>query len=329
MSLNQEAWKAATLQAAVKLGIFTHIGRNEGISVPELAREAGCDPRAANMLATALAALGLIVRDGVGLRLTDFSRERLFSDSEAYMGDILTHMSFILPAWTRLSEAVTTGNKIPRPEFKDEATRDKYDRERFRSFILGMYNVALLQGETVADAIDLSKAKRLLDLGGGPGTYAGFFCAKNPELEAVVFDKPSSEPLALGVLDRLKVRERVEFVGGDFLSSELPKGFDAVWLSQVLHGEKKENAERLIQRASETLNPNGSLIVQEFVLYDSLDGPIGPALFNLNMLIQTDGGSAYTHGEINLMLRKANLSDITEIKANLPPGNRIYRGIKL
>jgi predicted O-methyltransferase YrrM len=328
ISLNQEAWKAAAIQAAVNLGIFKEVGEREGLSVPELALAAGTDPRATNMLVTALTALELLERDGPGLRLTDFSGKYLKEDSPFYLGNIIKHMSFILPAWTRLSEAVKTGSKIERPSFSDPAEGEKYDRERFRSFILGMRDVALSQGEMVACAINLSKAKKLLDLGGGPGVYAGLFCAKNPELRAVVFDKPSSEPLALGVLERLKVKDRVEFMGGDYLSSELPKGFCVAWLSQILHGEKKENAALLIKRAADAINPGGSVIVQEFVLDDGLDGPIGPALFNLNMLLQTDGGCAYTHGEIILMLESAGLTKISEIKADLTPGNRIYQGIK-
>jgi SAM-dependent methyltransferase len=328
MALNHEAWKATCLQAAVNLRIFSFVSKKEGLSISELASSMETDTRATNMLVTALTALEFLERDGIGVKLTEFSKKYLVDDSPDYFGDVISHMSFVLPAWLKLSESVKTGNKVPRPLFSKQSEQEKYDKDRHKSFILGMYNVASLQAEVICEALDLSKVHKLLDLGGGPGTYAAYFCAKNPGLKAVVFDRPTSEPLALGVLDKLNVKDRVTFVGGDFLTSELPKGFDAVWLSQVLHGENKENAGKLVKRAADTLNPGGLIIIQEFVLNDSLDGPVGPAIFALNMLVQTDGGAAYTHSEINLMLKEAGAIEIKEVQGKFPPGNRIYVGIK-
>ena len=55
-------------------------------------------------------------------------------------------------------------------------------------FICGMENVSRKTSREVVEKIDLSQARKLLDLGGGPGTAALTFAQANPELEAVVFD---------------------------------------------------------------------------------------------------------------------------------------------
>jgi SAM-dependent methyltransferase len=329
MNLNQTAWKAWAVQSAVSLGLFTAVGRLKGdATVARLAEELKADLRAIDKLATAMVALELLERDKDLLSLTPFSREYLSEDSPKYFGYVSIHMSQINQNWSQLARCVRKGVRardLPEPT---EEEREAHLASWHRHFILAMYNVATLQGESVAAALDLSGAKRLLDLGGGPGTYAAYFCAKNPGLEAVVFDRPISEEVVMGVLDKLGVRDRVSFQGGDFLTSPLPGGFDVVWLSQVLHGEGPDGAALLIKRGAEAARPGGRVVIQEFVLDDDRRGPVGPAVFALNMLVQTPSGGAYTLGEIEGMLRDAGIKRTEELHGPFPPGNRIIVGHK-
>jgi SAM-dependent methyltransferase/predicted transcriptional regulator len=330
MKMNYEAWKAWAVQSAASLGLFTAVDRLKGeAGVDSLAQALKADRRAVEKLATALSAIGLLERDGDRLALTPFSKEYLSEDGANYFGYVLIHMSQINPGWTNLSRCVVKGTNARSLPPLTEAERGEAEASRHRHFILAMYNVATLQAEGIASALDLSGAKRLLDLGGGPGTYAGYFCAKNPGLEAVVFDQPISEEVALSILDKLGVRDRVSFQGGDFLTSPLPGGFDLVWLSQVIHGEGPERARQLVKRGVEAARPGGRVAIQEFVLDDDRKGPIGPALFTLNMLVQTpSGGAAYSYSEIVGMLKDAGIEKVEELKGPFPPGNRIIIGFK-
>jgi SAM-dependent methyltransferase len=329
MKMHYDAWKAWTVQGATSLGLFTALDRlKKDATVDSLADKLGCDRRALEKLCSALCALELISRDGDKLAISKFAQEYLSEDSPKYFGYVLKHMNQISPNWTQLARCVKNGKGVRfLPELTDDELKER-EALRHKHFILAMYNVATLQAKSVVEAIDLGKAKKLLDLGGGPGTYAGYFCAKNPALEAVVFDQPTSETVALDILDKLGVKNRVSFVGGDFLSSELPEGFDAVWMSQVLHGEGPLNAALLVKRGFDALRSGGKVIIQEFVLDDDRRGPLGPALFTLNMLVQTKDGAAYSYSEIVQMLKEAGAINIEEIKGPFPPGNRIIAGYK-
>ena len=329
MQMNYDAWKAWAVQAAVSLGIFTAVDRlKDKAAVDTLAAEIKADRRAAEKLVTAAAALELLERRGDKLSLTPFSKEYLSEDSPKYFGHVLVHMNQINPNWAHLSRCVRHGaNARSLPALSSEELKEM-EAARHRHFILAMYNVATLQGDAVAKALDLKGAKRLLDLGGGPGAYAAYFCLHNPGLEAVVFDQPASEEVALDIVDRLGVRGRVAFQGGDFLKSPLPGGFDAVWMSQVLHGEGPEGAALLVKRGAEAAKPGGRVIIQEFVLDDDRAGPPGPALFTLNMLVQTPSGAAYSYSEIESMLKGAGITRIEELSGPFPPGNRIIVGFK-
>ena len=191
---------------------------------------------------------------------------------------------------------------------------------------MGMFNVAAQQAEGVAAHLDLSGRTKLLDLGGGPGTYAVYFCLANPRLRATVFDKPTTRPYAEAIIRRFGLEDRIDFVGGDFFGDPLPQDYDAVWLSQILHGTAPDGAREVVARAARVVVPGGLIAVQEFMLDDTLDGPLFSAQFSLNMLLGTDGGQAFTRSEIAAMLRSAGAVDLRWVAPSLPPGCAIMQG---
>ncbi len=317
-------WTACAIQAGVNLDVFTalddRLREGKRTTVPDLARILGCNERAFGMLATALTALGFLGKDGEALLLPEHSRTALSRNSESYAGFIIRHQSHIMPAWARLTESVKTGVSM---RVSSSDTESEAERE---AFLMGMFNVAMNQAETVAAAFDLSGKKRLLDLGGGPGTYAVFFSLANPDLRATVFDRPTSEKFARGVVRRFGVADRVDFVGGDFLKDALPQGYDVAWLSQILHGDAPDDAARIVARAAKTLNKGGMVAIQEFIIDDDRSGPVHPTLFSLNMLVGTAGGQAYTWSELETMLRDAGAVSVRRLDVALPMGCGIIVG---
>ena len=180
-------WQSCTLHAAVELGIFTVLDR-EVLTAEEIGRAIGGSPRGVPMLLNALTAMGLLRRDGHGYANTEESITLLSAASPAYIGHLLLHHHNLMDSWNHLAEAVKTG----RPQRISAAL----DNETVRNnFLRGMFTIANILGPRVAEEVDLSDRNRLLDLGGGPGTYAIHFCLKNPQLRATVFDLPTTRPL--------------------------------------------------------------------------------------------------------------------------------------
>jgi len=96
-----------------------------------------------------------------------------------------------MSGWSRLDQAVAGGAPVVRKQVSK--TDDEVQRE---SFLMGMFNLASMLAPGIAQQIDLSGRKRLLDLGGGPGTYAIHFCKQNPQLSGVVYDLPTTRSFA-------------------------------------------------------------------------------------------------------------------------------------
>ncbi|MBA4396336.1 MAG: SAM-dependent methyltransferase, partial [Syntrophus sp. (in: bacteria)] len=179
---------------------------------------------------------------------------------------------------------------------------------------------------TVAAAIDLSQRRRLLDLGGGPGAYAVHFCKANPQLRATVFDLPETRPFAEKTIAKFGLADRIAFAEGDYLHDNIPGTCDVALLSHILHAEGPADCRNLIKKAVSLLQPGGLIIIHEFILDNTMDSPLHPALFALNMLLGTPAGRSYSEEQLMDMLAEAHIRDIRRIPVETPNDSGVIIG---
>jgi hypothetical protein len=68
-------------------------------------------------------------------------------------------------------------------EGKPTRTRSSFsDEDRRESFLMGMFNSAMAIAPALSKQLPLDGCTRLLDFGGGPGTYGIHFCMQHPGL---------------------------------------------------------------------------------------------------------------------------------------------------
>ncbi|SDO73602.1 Dimerisation domain-containing protein [Desulforhopalus singaporensis] len=320
LDISSGYWKGCVVQAAVRLDLFSCLGDTDS-TADEVACNAGTDPRATSLLLDALAALKLIDKVGGRYCNSEFSKTFLVRESPSYQGHIIKHHHHIMDGWVQLDKAVTTGKKVARRSYGEQAERE--------SFLLGMFNLASNLAPKIAEKFPLKDRKHLLDLGGGPGTYAIQFCLKNPGLKAVIFDRPTTEPFARKTVDRYQLGERIRFVGGDFTVDPLgDDSYDAVWMSHILHSNTLEQCEKFIIKAAQLLDPGGLLMVHDFFLNAEKDGPEFPALFALNMLVGTDGGRSYSSAEVTSLLHRCGFSQVKQHRIDVPNESSVITAIK-
>ena len=319
--LSGNYWSTCALHAGVKLEVFTHLAEAP-LTAAELARIIDVDPRGLEMLLNALTAMVLLEKQGEGFSATVSSTEYLSKKSPAYAGHIIMHHHNLMSGWTKLDQAVRLGVPV-----RKRSSHDTSDAER-ESFLMGMFNLASQLAPQIAVEIDLSGRRRLLDLAGGPGTYAIHFCRKNPELSAVIYDLPTTRPFAEQTVERFDLSGRIAFRPGNIIDDPIGSDFDVVWISHLLHSEGPETCAAIIAKATAALSEGGLLLIQEFILEDSRTAPLQPALFSLNMLIGTPSGQAYSEGELCDMMARAGLRDLKRLPINLPNGAGIIAGIR-
>lgn len=311
-------WKTCTLHTAVQLDVFTWIADRK-LSAEDIAEKVHADPRAAAMLLNALTAMNLLEKSGGLYANTPESDRFLSRNSPAYMGYIIKHHHHLVPSWSQLNQAVTSGKPV--------RTRSMHSSDdAMESFLMGMFNMAMMTAPRIVPAIDLMNHKSLLDMGGGPGTYAIQFCLNNPGLHAVVFDLPTTRPFAEKTINRYGLSERIRFQEGSYLHDAIAGHYDVAWLSQILHGEGPEDCRTMIRKALSTLVPGGMILIHEFILNDDMSGPLFPALFSLNMLLGTDAGQSYSERQIRDMLAESGVRNIHRIPIDSPNDSGIIAG---
>lgn len=323
LSVSSGYWRGCALHAAVRLDIFTHIGTRQH-PVDAIAGLAATDKRATKMLLNALTAMGLLQKQQshytTTYTTTDFSRTYLCSDSAQYMGHIILHHHHILDGWAQLDQAVISGTPVKKRSYGEEAER--------QSFLMGMFNLAMGLAPQLAAQIELSDRRRLLDLGGGPGTYAIHFCQANPELTATVLDKPTTRPFAEDTIASFGLQERISFEAGDFTCDPISGGpFDAAWLSHILHSNGIDQCYEIVSKTVQRMERGGIIFIHDFVLTDGKDAPEFGALFSLNMLVNTPHGRAYSEKEIRSMLQDAGVAHVERHSFTGPNGSSILFGV--
>ncbi len=298
-------WQTATLHTAVKLDIFTAIGK-ECLQAKEIANKIDSSQEGTRRLLNALVAMNLLGKNkSGGYNNLESTYTLLSKDSSQYTGHIIMHHHHLMEAWHRLDEAVTSGSPVKK--------RSSHSDEQRESFLMGMFNIASGVAPQVARAIDLSGCKHLLDLGGGPGTYAIHFCRENPELKATIFDLPTTMPFAGKTVERFNLAERINFKAGDFSSDPIPGSYDVAWISHILHGESIDECRNILQKTKGALKPGGRIMIHEFILNNSQDGPLFPALFSLNMLVDTPTGRSYSEAELLEMLAEQGFTEVKRL----------------
>lgn len=319
LALSGAFWKSLALHAGVKLGLFSVIGERS-LTGGEISSRIGGDERGVVTLLNALTAMGLLAKNEGLFENTPSGKTFLVKDSPRYIGYMIRHHANLVESWGRLHEAALTGTPV-RSRQKEASASSLED------FILGMHNNTMGMAPAAVKAIDLEGRRRLLDLGGGPGTWAIHFALAHPGLKATVFDLPSTRPFAERTVARFNLSDRVVFCAGDFISDDLPCCYDVAWLSHILHGEGPDSCRKIIAKAVAALDPGGLIMIHEFILDDEKTSPLFPALFSLNMLAGTPEGRSYSRTELEGMLAAAGVRDLQILPFRGPSESRILAGV--
>ena len=296
---------SALLLSACKVGVFEALGR-DAKTAAEVARQLDLDERATDIVLCALTAAGLLLQDGDRFSTEPGALPYLLADSPQTLVSIMGHNLSMMHSWVRLAEVMRTG----RPVRGQERTEDE-----LKDFILGMENVSRRSSVEVAQKVDLGGVRRLLDLGGGPGTAAITFALANPGLSCVVYDLAGPLEIAREQIRKAGLADRVTTVAGDFYTQSPPDGFDLVYISNIIHMMGPSETLDLFRKARASLEPGGRVIVKDFFLDDHRTGPAAAAQFSVNMLVNTREGKSYPRSETLALLTEAGFGgfEIVEV----------------
>ncbi|MCD6385433.1 methyltransferase domain-containing protein [Candidatus Sumerlaeota bacterium] len=302
MSVASGFKSSLVLLVANYLGIFEALGR-EPMTSAALARRLKLNKEATELLLNALAGEGWLRKRKDRFSTPRAIRRYLCKDGSQYIGDILRHNYHLINSWIRLELIVREGRRrhTPKANTKEPQIVD--------AFIRGMANVSRMEIADVLKVVDPRNYKRMIDLGGGPGIAAIEFCRRNPQLSAVVFDYPAVLPIAQEEIEKARLSKRISTVAGDFMEDIPLRGFDLVYLSNIIHAYSLKQNTLIFRRCYKTLVAGGTIAVKDFFLNPDKTTPAGNSLFAINMLVNTPGGRTFTADEIKSALKSTGFKN--------------------
>jgi len=174
-----------------------------------------------------------------------------------------------------------------------------------------------LVADEILDAYPVDRHRRLLDVGGGDGSFLAAVARRHPALELVLFDLPAVAERARQRFSAEGFAHRATAVGGDFLRDPLPRGADLATLVRVIHDHDDAKALAILEAAHAALAPTGSLLLAEPMSGTPGAEPVGDAYFGL-YLFAMGSGRPRTAAQLAALLRAAGFGRVRMLRTRMP-----------
>ena len=295
----------AIIMSAHRLGVFRELGAGPA-TLQGLALRLSMPERSLGILLRACVAIGLLVQEKNRFAPSPLAAETLVPGAPGYLGRLVDKEAFFYGAWGDLPTCVRTDRAALAPI----QVRARQEPETTRNFLLALDDVAVLYGTEFARQQDMSGVRRLLDVGGGVGSYAIALAQRYPALEATILELPEVVPWARDFVSEAGMGDRIAVKPTDFLVDPLPSGYDAVLFANIFHDHPPAVNQGLLAKAYEALAPGDRVVVYEFLLEADRLTPAVSAVFAVMMLVENQGGNVYSGQEIVAWLEGAGFGNV-------------------
>ena len=319
IDLIQAFRRSKTMFTAASLGIFDLL-HEAPAGAADVAARLATNADATERLLDACAALGLLSkRDGVYQNHPVASTYLRAASPHTLYGYVRYSDEALYPMWNHLADAVREGTNRWGQTFGLEGpifSAFFRTEEAMRDFLRGMHGFGLLTSPQVVAAFDLSRFRRMVDLGGATGHLVIAACERYPGLRGAVFDLPQVTAMAREEVARSSAGDRIEVLAGDFFEDELPPA-DLYALGRILHDWNESQIVRLLTRIFDRLPPGGGLLVAEQLLAEDGVGPTPANMQSLGMLICTEGNER-SLSEYTRILHRAGFTQTEGRRTGVP-----------
>jgi SAM-dependent methyltransferase len=255
-----------------------------------LAQRTGLAPERLRILADAMCALRLVERRGDRYQNGPVAAAYLTGAGPVDLRPFLrfwNHLSY--PMWTKLEDAVRTG--------QGQGTMD-LSEDLQRIFSEGVEAIQALPSRALPATYDFGPHRRVLDLGGGTGSWLLALLERYPSLEGTLFDLPNAAAIARQRFATTEPGRRAQAVPGDFFADLVPEGHDVVLIANVIHLFSPERNRELLRRTRARVSTGSRLLLADFWTDLTHTEPPFAALMAGEFLVITGEGSVYSEAEV-------------------------------
>jgi SAM-dependent methyltransferase len=253
------------LFVANEIGLFQRLAAGPA-TLDELAQRTGVPRRTVRISADAMVALGLVERHGDQYQNGPAAAAYLSGQGPADLRPLLRFFNRIsYPTWGQL-------------------------------FTAG-------PAEALAAGYAFSRHHRVLDLGGGTGSFLLRVLRQHADLQGTLFELSGAAAVARQRLGREPEGARVEVVG-DFFKDPIPAGHDAIIVANIVHLFLPEQNRDLLQNTRASVTAGARLLIVDLLTDPTHTQPVEAALAAGEYLVIAGHGAVYSDAEVRGWLQE-------------------------
>jgi cyclopropane fatty-acyl-phospholipid synthase-like methyltransferase len=163
---------------------------------------------------------------------------------------------------------------------------------------------AILAGPASAlpEVFDFGPHQRLLDIGGGTGSWSIAIARRHRHLRGAVLELPAAVELARGRVAAAGLGQRITVITGDAMAGELPAGYDVFLLANLIHYWSAEQNQELLRRVRRVARPGSALLLADFWTNPGHTEPLQAALMAGEFAVHVRTGDVYSVQETRAWL---------------------------
>ena len=220
-------------------------------------------------------------------------------------------LGYIQFAETIIKRYENLENAIKNKETATNSFKELTEKDA-ESFMQGMNANAINPSKFIAENYDFDN-HTILDVAAGAGTYSITVAKKYKNVTAKMIDLPEMVKIQNKRIHQEGLEDRLTSEIYDY-NINFPTGnYDDVFLFAVVHQEPEEHIRKLLDNIYTVLKPNGRLFLTSFFLNEDKISPEYSVQFAIEMLINTEKGKAYTHNEIQDLMKKSQFKEIERV----------------
>jgi hypothetical protein len=277
---------AKHLFTASAIGLFEALAAGP-LTREEIAQKTNVPVRTLGIITAAMVSLGLIERQGNRYQNGAVAATFLAGSGGPDMRPMLRfwdHISY--PTWGKLEEAVRTG--------QGQAKFGGFSEVEQQIFSQGVESFTAGTAVALANAYDFSRHQRVLDVGGGTGSFLLAILQHHKSLSGTLFELPGACAVARERVAKTPEASRISIVEGDFFKDPLPAGHDVLILANTAHVLSAEHNIELMKSMRGQVPQGARLLLADLWTDPTYAEPTAAALMSGEFLVISGEGQAYS-----------------------------------
>jgi hypothetical protein len=276
---------AKHLFTASAIGVFEGLAQGPA-TLDELAAKCAVPARTLGISADAMVSLGLVERDGDRYRNSPTAAAFLAGSAGPDLRPMLRFFDRIsYGLWTNLENAVRAG--------EGQRQFHGFSDEQQQIFSAGVEAFSAGAAAALAVNYDFGQHRRVLDVGGGTGSFLLPILRRHPALQGTLFELPGACAVARLRLAGEPEGARVTVVEGNFFTDPLPDGHDALILANTVHVLSAAHNLELLRHMRAHAAAQARLLLVDLWMDSSHTQPPAAPLMSGEFLVMSGEGQAY------------------------------------